>query len=47
MDPQVAQRIRQIQTDAYLRLLRVVAAQPLTWVRSFDHVRIVYIGDFA
>lgn len=33
MDPQITQRVRQIEMDAYLRLLRVVAAQPLTWVR--------------
>ena len=34
MDPQVASRVRHIQREAYLRLLRVVAAQPFTWVRS-------------
>lgn len=33
MDPQVQERIKNIQHEAYMRLLRVVCAQPYNWVR--------------
>jgi hypothetical protein len=33
MDPAVQKRIKEIQNEAYLRLLRVVCAQPYDWVR--------------
>lgn len=33
MDPAVQERIQEIQREAYLRLLRVVCAQPYDWVR--------------
>jgi hypothetical protein len=33
MDPTLDKKVRQIQQEAYIRLLRVVCAQPFDWVR--------------